>query len=107
MLLVNESPAGCATTMTVNQAALSLGIALGSAVGEASVVTNLDALRAHLEVTPGEDSVVLGPTMDQTAAFRRGLLPRSGWRWRGRCRSCWRLPQWMRSQGSATWTAVQ
>jgi pilus assembly protein CpaE len=44
--------------------------ALGSAVGEASVVTNLDALRAHLEQSPDEDSVVLGPTVDQSAAFR-------------------------------------
>jgi pilus assembly protein CpaE len=44
--------------------------ALGSAVGEASVVTSLDALRTHLEEDPGEDTVVLGPTVDQTAAFR-------------------------------------
>ena len=44
--------------------------ALGSAVGEASVVTSIDALRAHLEASPGEDTVVLGPTVDQTAAFR-------------------------------------
>jgi pilus assembly protein CpaE len=44
--------------------------ALGSAVGEASVVTSLDALRAHLEENPDEDTVVLGPTVDQTAAFR-------------------------------------
>jgi pilus assembly protein CpaE len=44
--------------------------ALGSAVGEASVVTSLDALRAHLEENPAEDTVVLGPTVDQTAAFR-------------------------------------
>jgi pilus assembly protein CpaE len=44
--------------------------ALGSAVGEASVVTSLDALRRHLEDSPGEDTVVLGPTVDQTAAFR-------------------------------------
>ena len=33
MLLLNESPAGRATTMTINQSAFSLGIALGSAVG--------------------------------------------------------------------------
>ena len=33
MLLLNESPAGRATTMTVNQSAFSVGIALGSAVG--------------------------------------------------------------------------
>jgi MFS transporter, DHA1 family, inner membrane transport protein len=33
MLLLNESPAGRATTMTLNQSAFSLGIALGSAVG--------------------------------------------------------------------------
>lgn len=33
LLLLNESPVGRATTMTVNQSALSLGIALGSAVG--------------------------------------------------------------------------
>src|SRR4051794_15898254 len=44
--------------------------ALGSAVGEASVVTNLETLRLHLEENPGEDTVVLGPTVDQTAAFR-------------------------------------
>src|SRR3954462_13738390 len=44
--------------------------ALGSAVGEAVVVTSLDALRANLEENPDEDSVVLGPTVDQTAAFR-------------------------------------
>jgi pilus assembly protein CpaE len=44
--------------------------ALGSAVGEAVVVTSLDALRANLEENPDEDTVVLGPTVDQTAAFR-------------------------------------
>jgi pilus assembly protein CpaE len=44
--------------------------ALGSAVGEASVVTNLETLRLHLEEDPAEDTVVLGPTVDQTAAFR-------------------------------------
>jgi pilus assembly protein CpaE len=44
--------------------------ALGSAVGEASVVTSLEALRLHLQEDPAEDSVVLGPNVDQTAAFR-------------------------------------
>src|SRR4051794_35963232 len=44
--------------------------ALRSAVGEASVVTNLESLRLHLEENPAEDTVVLGPTVDQTAAFR-------------------------------------
>src|SRR4051794_31324565 len=44
--------------------------ALGSAVGEASVVTNLETLRLHLEEDPAEDTVVLGPTVDQMAAFR-------------------------------------
>jgi predicted MFS family arabinose efflux permease len=33
LLLLAESPAGRATTMTINQSAFSLGIALGSAIG--------------------------------------------------------------------------
>ncbi|HYJ75274.1 MAG TPA: hypothetical protein VEV65_06715, partial [Kineosporiaceae bacterium] len=33
-------------------------------------MTSLDALRHHLDETPGEHTVVLGPTVDQTAAFR-------------------------------------
>jgi pilus assembly protein CpaE len=44
--------------------------ALSSAVGESVVVTSLEALRQHLEVDAAEDTVVLGPTVDQTAAFR-------------------------------------
>jgi pilus assembly protein CpaE len=44
--------------------------ALGSAVGEAAVVTGIDALRRQLDGDPAEDTVVLGPTVDQTAAFR-------------------------------------
>ncbi|MGZ4649717.1 MAG: AAA family ATPase [Kineosporiaceae bacterium] len=44
--------------------------ALGSAVGEAVVVTGVDALRKQLEEDPAEDTVVLGPTVDQNTAFR-------------------------------------
>jgi pilus assembly protein CpaE len=44
--------------------------ALSSAVGEATVVTSLEALRKELEADPAEDTVVLGPTVDQSAAFR-------------------------------------
>ena len=44
--------------------------ALSSAVGESHVVTSLEALRQRLETDPGEDTVVLGPTVDQLAAFR-------------------------------------
>ncbi len=44
--------------------------ALSSAVGESVVVTSLEALRQHLEADAAEDTVVLGPTVDQTAAFR-------------------------------------
>jgi pilus assembly protein CpaE len=44
--------------------------ALSSAVGESHVVTSLEALRQRLETDPGEDTVVLGPTVDQSAAFR-------------------------------------
>ena len=44
--------------------------ALSSAVGESTVVTSLEALRQHLEADPAEDTVVLGPTVDQSAAFR-------------------------------------
>jgi pilus assembly protein CpaE len=44
--------------------------ALSSAVGESHVVTSLEALRQRLETDPAEDTVVLGPTVDQTAAFR-------------------------------------
>lgn len=43
---------------------------LNSAVGEAAVVTSLEALRQHLEGDPAEHTVVLGPTVDQSAAFR-------------------------------------
>ena len=44
--------------------------ARGAPSATPSVVTNIDALRLHLEEDPGEDTVVLGPTVDQTAAFR-------------------------------------
>ena len=44
--------------------------AVSSAVGESVVVTSLEALRQHLEADPAEDTVVLGPSVDQTAAFR-------------------------------------
>jgi pilus assembly protein CpaE len=44
--------------------------ALGNAVGEAAVVTSIDALRRQLDQDPAEDTVVLGPTVDQTAAVR-------------------------------------
>ena len=44
--------------------------ALGSAVGEATVVTSTDAVRLHLDSDPFEDTVVLGPTVDPAAAFR-------------------------------------
>jgi pilus assembly protein CpaE len=44
--------------------------ALSSAVGESHVVTSLEALRQRLETDPGENVVVLGPTVDQSAAFR-------------------------------------
>jgi pilus assembly protein CpaE len=44
--------------------------ALGNAVGEAAVVTSVDALRQQLEQDLAEDTVVLGPTVDHTAAFR-------------------------------------
>jgi pilus assembly protein CpaE len=44
--------------------------ALSSAVGESHVVTSLEALRKRLEADPAETTVVLGPTVDQTAAFR-------------------------------------
>jgi pilus assembly protein CpaE len=44
--------------------------ALGSAVGEATVVTSIDAVRRHLDSDPLEDTVVLGPTVDPAGAFR-------------------------------------
>jgi pilus assembly protein CpaE len=44
--------------------------ALSSSVGESHVVTSLEALRQRLETDASEDTVVLGPTVDQTAAFR-------------------------------------
>jgi pilus assembly protein CpaE len=44
--------------------------ALHSAVGEAVVLTSIDQLRHQLELDPREDTVVLGPSVDQTAAFR-------------------------------------
>lgn len=43
---------------------------LASAVGDAAVVTTIDSLRRRLEEDPGEDTVVLGPTVDPAAAFR-------------------------------------
>jgi pilus assembly protein CpaE len=43
---------------------------LRSAVGDATVLTSLDALRAHLEAEPGEDTVVLGPSIDQGGALK-------------------------------------
>jgi pilus assembly protein CpaE len=51
---------------------------LASAVGEAAVVTSVDALRRHLDADPAEDTVVLGPTVDYAAAFQlaRDMRPR-------------------------------
>lgn len=43
---------------------------LRSAIGDATALTSLDALRHHLEATPHEDTIVLGPSVDQLAAFR-------------------------------------
>src|SRR3712207_6803958 len=45
---------------------------LRSAVGEAIVLTSVDQLRRHLDLDPEEDTVVLGPSIGQTAAFRLG-----------------------------------
>src|SRR3954454_19838172 len=43
---------------------------LHSALGpDSMVLPSLDALRRHLETQFGEDAVVLGPTVDQGAAF--------------------------------------
>ena len=43
-------------------------------IGEAVVVTSLDGLRRHLDTDPGEDTIVVGPSVDQIArlAARRG-----------------------------------
>jgi pilus assembly protein CpaE len=41
-----------------------------SAVGEAFVVGSMDDLRAHLDAVVGEDTVVIGPGIDQTSALR-------------------------------------
>lgn len=44
--------------------------ALRSAVGDADVVHTVEDLRQHLEGTPGVTTVVLGPSVDQGAAYR-------------------------------------
>jgi pilus assembly protein CpaE len=44
--------------------------ALRSAVGEAIGFTSLEALRRHLDEDPTQDVVVLGPSVDQSTAFR-------------------------------------
>jgi pilus assembly protein CpaE len=44
--------------------------ALHGAVGEARVVTSLEALRSLLDTDPYEDVVVLGPSVDPASAFR-------------------------------------
>jgi pilus assembly protein CpaE len=44
--------------------------ALRSAVGEARVVTSVEALRSVLDADPYEDVVVVGPTVDAPSAFR-------------------------------------
>jgi pilus assembly protein CpaE len=49
---------------------LATAHALRSAVGEAEIITSLDTLRQRLEGDGIEDTVVLGPSIDQVAAFR-------------------------------------
>ena len=44
----------------------TLRSALGPGV---PVLSSIDDLRRHIEAHPGEDAVVLGPSVDQEAAF--------------------------------------
>ena len=44
--------------------------ALHSAVGEAAVTLGIEQLRYHLEAWPGEDTVVVGPSIDLPSALR-------------------------------------
>jgi pilus assembly protein CpaE len=39
-------------------------------IGEAVVVTSLDGLRRHIDAEPAEDTIVLGPSVDQISALR-------------------------------------
>ncbi len=48
----------------------AMATALRSAVGEAHVLFSLDDLRAYLDASPGESTVVLGPSVDQNSAYR-------------------------------------
>jgi pilus assembly protein CpaE len=42
---------------------------LGSALGDSLVLTSLDAVRRHIDTNLAEDTVVVGPTVDQAAAL--------------------------------------
>ena len=61
--------------------------ALSSSVGGSTVVTSLEALRRHLETDLAEDTVVLGPSVDQAAALPAGR-PDAGRPGRASA-SCW------------------
>ena len=50
--------------------ATSTADTLRSALGEAYVLTSIEELRQHLDVDPAETTVVLGPSVNQAAAFR-------------------------------------
>ncbi|NLT53680.1 MAG: AAA family ATPase [Actinomycetales bacterium] len=43
---------------------------LRSAIGDGLLVPSIESVRRHLDATPDEDSVVLGPSVDQISAFR-------------------------------------
>jgi pilus assembly protein CpaE len=53
----------------------TLNAALG---GDSTLLPSVDALRRHLEVHPAEDTVVLGPTVDQSAALALAQSTRVG-----------------------------
>ena len=50
--------------------------ALHSAIGEAVLIRSVDQLRQHLDAWPGEDTVVVGPSVDVVAALRLAELMR-------------------------------
>ena len=50
--------------------------ALHSAIGEAVLIRSMDHLRHHLDSWPGEDAVVIGPSVDQVAALRLAEMMR-------------------------------
>ena len=54
----------------------AVAAALKSALGDAIVLDSVDAVRRHIDTNLGEDTIVVGPTIDLDSAFELASLMR-------------------------------